>query len=938
MQAALLEAEARQAAAAVGRVAASVSASPPAASSGDVGDVASRPPAPRRAIVPNVLVVRSADGRRSNGNGDEPLAHSLPALTSSHLSPHTVLAQRAAASQTLLVRNSSSGGGGRSLGITIDATRYNPGHSTSAGSTRQVSPQQPQAQAQPQARQAQAGLARSFQGNVAHRQLLSGSPPASSQARLHPALLAYLPSTALANEQLVALSPSPSPPSSASGSPPALSLFWPPVSIALSSISSDSVPSAKDELRSLWKLGWPVAFAIFFRIAMLVTDLAMLGHKNTDWLAGAAAATIWINISSAFLYRAFGGSLNTLCSQAFGAGNFKLVGLWLQQGLLFASLAGVVVGLSWWFTAGLLKLMLVEAGVADLAGTFARWSLLWLPPTIWSELLQRYFQAQHVIMPALVVNGLFVVLNALLNLLLLYGVPAGWLPRSFSVELYERGWEGMGFIGSPIATALSRWGMLLAYWVYTVVYRRLHAKTWVRGWALNRSQALHPARLRQYLLQQCLPAAVGVCLEEWQLQVIAIFATRIGRDALATHNATLEIFFFLTSFMFGLVTAVQIRIAFYLGAGNAGAARQVGVLGLKVSLGIGVAVGSLFVVLREDIGRVYSSDPAVLRLAAQISVLVGSAYVALSVFYTAMAILNGQARPGIVALAYFVGCWAVCLPASYLLGFVADQGLLGLWYGLCIGYATVTLVCATAAYRSDWQQCVLEALRRAESRKLKAERAEEQAEQAALAGGAGAGAGSSRATAARGIGTGDASSIDVSVYAAATVAASGGPRSKRSKRSLKHAALTSSGRLVGSPPGLTLLCDSASPSSSSSQHHHPASHNHNGAPAVDSINRSTPLLDHGHGHGQRLGDDGLSSSNDDDDDSDDDAWNAEEVRFRELQLADQRRAAIMAATAAAQAQAQAAAQAASRSSQHTSPAPLAMQLQSVTVDSTHAAV
>lgn len=44
-------------------------------------------------------------------------------------------------------------------------------------------------------------------------------------------------------------------------------------------------------------------------------------------------------------------------------------------------------------------------------------------PQVWIDLVQRYFQAQHVVLPALALNAVFVVVNALLNLRLLYDIP-----------------------------------------------------------------------------------------------------------------------------------------------------------------------------------------------------------------------------------------------------------------------------------------------------------------------------------------------------------------------------------------------------------------------------------------------------------------------------------------------------------------------------------
>ena len=300
--------------------------------------------------------------------------------------------------------------------------------------------------------------------------------------------------------------------------------------VALTSISSSSIPSPKEELRSIWRLGWPVALAFLFRIAMSVTDVAVLGHKDTDYLAGAASALIWINVTSAFLYRAYGSALNTLCSQSYGAGNFQLVGYWLQQGLVFSTISSVFVALLWWFTADVLRLIAIDSDIAALGGTFARWSILWLVPQIWMECLQRYFQSIHVIFPALVLNAVFVVINAGLNLLLISGIPSGWFPSFLSSNLHSQGWEGLGFIGSPIATAISRWLMLICFWLYTCAYKRYHAQTWGEGWNLTRTAALHPQRVKQYLLQQCLPSAIGVCLEEFNLEIVAIFATHLGQS------------------------------------------------------------------------------------------------------------------------------------------------------------------------------------------------------------------------------------------------------------------------------------------------------------------------------------------------------------------------------------------------------------------------
>lgn len=104
--------------------------------------------------------------------------------------------------------------------------------------------------------------------------------------------------------------------------------------------------------------------------------------------------------------------------------------------------------------------------------------------------------------------------------------------------------------------------------------------------------------------------------------------------------------------------------------------------------------------------------------------LVGIAYFALSVFYTAMSVLDGQGRPGIVAVAFFVGAWLVAIPSAYVFAFVLHAHLRGLWYGLCCGYGVVTLISSSAAYTSDWPALAQLAHERAEGSN-KGERDEE---------------------------------------------------------------------------------------------------------------------------------------------------------------------------------------------------------------------
>ena len=260
-----------------------------------------------------------------------------------------------------------------------------------------------------------------------------------------------------------------------------------------------------------------------------MTDLSFLGHLSTDYLAGSSAALLWMSLTSAILYRAFGAAVNTLCAQAVGASNFRLAGVWLQTTIVLSTLATIPLAVSWWFTGDLLRAIGVDPRIADLGATFARYSIVSTWPILIYECLARYYQAQKLVMPALVINFIFVFINILLNYFWVIGVG---------------GVGGYGYVGSPLATASCRWLLLIVFWV--VMHYGLNAKQCWHGWTW---ECMASNRLKVMLLEQFLPLTLGMAMEELQLEVIALMGQPAGRGGVGyterSNNAVCCLLFFL---------------------------------------------------------------------------------------------------------------------------------------------------------------------------------------------------------------------------------------------------------------------------------------------------------------------------------------------------------------------------------------------------------
>ena len=466
--------------------------------------------------------------------------------------------------------------------------------------------------------------------------------------------------------------------------------------------------STRAEVHTLVAIAYPIALSALCRAAQAMTDISFLGHLSTDYLAGSSAALLWMSLTSAILYRAFGAAVNTLCAQAVGAGNYRLVGVWLQTSLVLSTVATIPLAVSWWFTGDLLRAIGVSAPIADLAATFARYSILSTWPILIYECLARYYQAQKLVMPALVINFAFVFVNVLLNYFFVLGVG---------------GVGGYGYVGSPLATASCRWLLLIVFWL--VMHYGLGRKECWFGWTW---ECIARHRLKVLFVQQFLPLTLGMAMEELQLEVIALMANSLGEAELATQSAMMTMFVVFSSFSIGIFSATAVRIAHYLGAGRPKAARKTGVLSLYLSLAIGVLTGLAFFVGRSYIGRVFSNDPVVWRLTEQVCTILGPTYVLMAVIYTAMAVVDAQARPMMSALAFIVGAWGVSVPTAYLFGFVMHRGLLGIWCALCSGYTVVGVVLCVACLVSDWRQVSVDAMLRSEKKTTDGEEPQEEVE------------------------------------------------------------------------------------------------------------------------------------------------------------------------------------------------------------------
>jgi MATE family multidrug resistance protein len=370
------------------------------------------------------------------------------------------------------------------------------------------------------------------------------------------------------------------------------------------------------EARALLALALPSALSTYCYFAVSITELSVMGHLGVDELAAVAYAQLCLDLSTLVFMNGFNGGMNSLCSQAFGAENFHLVGEYTLLTALLVSAACVPMALLWWNLDSLLNTAGVTEQVASLAGQYGRLSLLWLWPRSMFQVLSSFYQAQNIVLPTAVFDVLMVGFNGFFAVGFTYG---------------RFGLPELGFIGCPLGTAVAVALRLVSYVAYMNVYRKHHRQC---SWRWDR--LFLDKQIVWNLVAVGMPLAAGELLENVQLTLLTLFAAQIGEVQLGTHNSMMELFFFATSPLYAVITASVTRIGNHLGAGKPPQA----ILAAKVT---GVCIATLTVVnsvvivgSRRHLGQIFSGDAVVIATFSQVGSLAALAYFVLSFFCYAL--------------------------------------------------------------------------------------------------------------------------------------------------------------------------------------------------------------------------------------------------------------------------------------------------------------
>ncbi|GMY28805.1 protein DETOXIFICATION 27-like [Fagus crenata] len=433
------------------------------------------------------------------------------------------------------------------------------------------------------------------------------------------------------------------------------------------------------ESKKLWYIVGPAIFSRVASYTMNVITQAFAGHLGEVELAAISIANTVIVGFNFGLLLGMASALETLCGQAFGAKRYHMLGIYMQRSWIVLFLCCFLLLPFYVFATPLLKLLGQPDDVAESSGVVACWLIPLHFSFAFQFPLQRFLQSQ------------------LKTIVIAWVSLAGLLVNVLTSWLFVYVWD-FGLVGAALALDISWWVLVFGLYGYTVCGGC--PLTW-SGFSMEAFSGLWE------FLKLSAASGVMLCLENWYYRILILMTGYLQNATLAVDALSICMTINGWEMMIPLAffAGVGVRVANELGAGNGKAAQFATIVSVIQSTVIGLFFCVLIMTLHDKIAYLFTSSTDVLEAVDKLSVLLAITILLNSVQPVLSGVAVGSGWQAWVAYIN-LGCYYIVgLPLGFLMGWVFNFGVMGIWGGMIFGGTAIqTLILAIITARRDWEK------------------------------------------------------------------------------------------------------------------------------------------------------------------------------------------------------------------------------------------
>jgi MATE family multidrug resistance protein len=242
----------------------------------------------------------------------------------------------------------------------------------------------------------------------------------------------------------------------------------------------------------------------------------------------------------------------------------------------------------------------------------------------------------------------------------------------------------LGAVGSAWATSASRWFMVVV----------LAAVAW--GDLRPALRPLRPEALALRPLVRFIRVGAPIGAQQWLefgvFGAAGLLMGLLGTVAIASHQVALQLAALTFMIPVGIAQATSVVVGQAVGRGDPEGARRAVGAGMVTVTAFMSFTAVMFLTLPGPLSRIFSNDPMVVGAAALLLPIAGVFQVFDGLQVAGAGALRGVGDTRVPMILTLIGFWVIGLPACVALGFGADLGPRGVWWGLALGIGVVAVL------------------------------------------------------------------------------------------------------------------------------------------------------------------------------------------------------------------------------------------------------
>jgi MATE family multidrug resistance protein len=417
-------------------------------------------------------------------------------------------------------------------------------------------------------------------------------------------------------------------------------------------------------------LAFPVIFSQIGQVTVNLADNMMVGHVGTTELAAASFA---INVFHVGMLLGLGITLGLtpLVGQSFSPDDSKSAGSWLKNGVLVYFIASFALCAAMSAVVFFMDRMGQSEDVVKLAIPYYLIQVTSLVPLMVFFSFKQFFEGIGNTKIAMAITIATNLVNIGLNYILIYG---------------KLGFPAFGLNGAGYATLIAR--MIMPVIFVLVILNRNSLRHYL-------TEAIHSSFEMvkiKHILSIGFPIGLQMVIEVLSFSFGAIMLGWISKESIAGHQVAISMASMTYMISFGLASGTTIRVSHSFGDKNMNELKRAIYASLHIVVAFMSLMGVLFILLRHQLPLLFTSDPAVIQVAAGLLVVGAVFQVFDGVQVVLLGALRGLADVRIPLFIAFFSYVVVSLPVSYLLSFVFNFGYSGVWIGFVFGLSTAAVL------------------------------------------------------------------------------------------------------------------------------------------------------------------------------------------------------------------------------------------------------